>query len=290
MITNTRYAGLAKAYQPFPPFKTRYTNFADTVSIGHPDELSSKQQELWRASLEAFRPWKKGPFSLFGTSIDSEWQSQLKWQRLAPHLGDLRGKRIADIGAHNGYYMFRLAAHEPSLVIGFEPHPPHWYNFHLMQQFAQVPCLLFEPFGIDTLPRYPKFFDLILCLGILYHQADPIRHLRNIHQSLVAGGRVFIDCQGIPGAEPVALMPAGRYAGTKGSWWLPTLSCLLTWVQRSGFPQVRCLYGAPLSCEEQRATPWAAIKSLGDFLDKDDITKTREGYPAPWRFYLEATK
>jgi tRNA (mo5U34)-methyltransferase len=159
-----------------------------------------------------------------------------------------------------------------------------------MQQFAQVSALAYEPLGIEHLGLYPEFFDLVLCLGILYHHPDPVKHLSTIHHSLVAGGRVLIDCQGIPGDDSHALMPASRYAGTKGTWWLPTLSCLTHWVKRSGFPRVRCLYAAPLATDEQRATPWAPIKSLGDFLADDDHTKTREGYPAPWRFYLEATK
>ncbi|MFO0447474.1 MAG: DUF1698 domain-containing protein, partial [Pseudomonadota bacterium] len=35
-----------------------------------------------------------------------------------------------------------------------------------------------------------------------------------------------------------------------------------------------------------RSTAWAPIKSLQDFLDPQDSTRTVEGYPAPWRHYL----
>ena len=42
--------------------------------------------------------------------------------------------------------------------------------------------------------------------------------------------------------------------------------------------------------KEQRVTPWTFGKSLDDFRDPNDPTKTIEGYPAPKRAYLKARK
>jgi tRNA (mo5U34)-methyltransferase len=281
----------AAAWQPFASFKSSHLRFdRAVVEIGHADELSAEQQEKFASALRTFIPWKKGPFRLFGHEIASEWQSQLKWERIVPHLPNLRGKKIADIGCHNGYYMFRAAALDPALVLGFEPNPKLWCNFHLLQRYAQVPSLAFELLGIEELNLYPDFFQVIFCLGILYHHPDPLRHLQAMHRSLTRGGRIVIDCQGIPGEEPVALLPAARYAGAKGIWWLPTLSCLTNLLQRCNFKEISCIYAAKLEPSEQRATPWAPLASLEDFLDPEDSTKTREGYPAPWRFYLIAKK
>ena len=39
-----------------------------------------------------------------------------------PKIPELKNKIIADIGCNNGYYMFRMAAHSPKLVLGFEPY------------------------------------------------------------------------------------------------------------------------------------------------------------------------
>lgn len=36
-------------------------------------------------------PWRKGPFSLYGVEIDTEWRSDLKWDRVLPHLSPLAG-------------------------------------------------------------------------------------------------------------------------------------------------------------------------------------------------------
>ena len=60
-----------------------------------------------RQALMGLSPWRKGPFDLFGVHVDTEWHSDWKWSRVAPHI-DLQGKRILDVGCGNGYYMWRM--------------------------------------------------------------------------------------------------------------------------------------------------------------------------------------
>ncbi|MDX1522001.1 MAG: DUF1698 domain-containing protein, partial [Anaerolineae bacterium] len=125
---------------------------------------------------------------------------------------------------------------------------------------------------------------------ILYHHTDPVGLLRKMHTALTPQGELVIDCQGIPGDEPVALTPRGRYARARGIWFLPTLSCLENWIHRAGFTNIRPVFAEPLSPAEQRRTAWADIDSLAEFLDPADPSLTIEGYPAPWRFYVIAGK
>ena len=66
-------------------------------------ELSQDQATQLEFVFKAFRPWRKGPFSFNSVFIDSEWQSQLKWDRLIPFLPCLEGKRLLDLGCGNGY-------------------------------------------------------------------------------------------------------------------------------------------------------------------------------------------
>ncbi len=273
-----------------PAHLAQHVNFrGDAVTIGAAEELGTAAQRTLRQHCQAFKPWKKGPWSLFGIDIDAEWRSDWKWQRLAKKLNGVQNKKIADIGCHNGYFMFRLAAQNPSLVVGFEPNARCYFNFHFLQRYAQVANLYFEPFGVEHLQHYPVFFDLVLCLGILYHHTDPVAILRRIHHSLVAGGRVLIDCQGINSSAPMLLLPARRYAGAAGIWYLPSPTALRHWLQRSNFRRINFFYEDYLSAAEQRRTAWADIASLADFVCHETHT-TVEGYPAPWRMYVEAYK
>ncbi len=279
----------AAAYQTrdFSPSSVQLDQ--NSVILGQHSDLSHEQHHLLQQALDTFRPWKKGPFTLFGTDIDAEWRSDWKWSRIAPHLS-LQGKRIADIGCHNGYFMFRMAHHDPACVIGFEPYAKHYWAFQLLQQWTRLDNLHFELFGVEHTDLFSGFFDTIFCLGILYHHTDPIGLLRKMRQALTPQGEIIIDCQGIPGDEPVALMPRQRYAKARGIWFLPTQSCLEHWIARAGFTDLRCLFAAPLSTEEQRRTPWADVDSLAEFLDPHDPSRTAEGYPAPWRFYIHARR
>ena len=133
------------------------------VSFESPSTLDAPTRIELLKSLEAFIPWKKGPFSFFGIEIDSEWQSHLKWERILPHIKSLEGKRIADIGCHNGYFMYRMLHENPALVVGFEPVAKHLLAFELLQTYAKEDRLFFELLGAEHMHLYEKFFDRVFC-------------------------------------------------------------------------------------------------------------------------------
>ncbi len=278
------------AMHSLPDISTSYCAWEDVVSIGAPEELSEAQQTSLQDALKAFIPWRKGPFNIFGMSIDAEWRSDWKWQRILPELQDLKGKRVADVGCNNGYYLFRLASLEPELAIGLDPTVRYWYTFQFLQKFAQRPNLQFELLGVEHIHHFPKFFDTVLCLGILYHHPDPIGILRKMLTSLKPGGQLIVESAGIPGNTSMALFPEKRYAKVPGTWFVPTLPCLVNWIHRAGFREVTSFGSIQLNTEEQRRTEWAPYESLSDFLDPTDLSLTVEGYPAPWRFYVKAVK
>lgn len=287
-IPNQKYY---EAVQTIADIQTDFFDFSSAViKVGCPEELSPDQKQRFHYSLQTFCPWKKGPFELFGMTIDAEWRSDWKWERILPHISSLKNRKVADIGCHNGYFMFRMVSQQPELVIGFEPYSKHFWNFQLIQNIVKQKTLAFELLGVEHIHYYPQFFDTIFCLGILYHHTDPIGLLRKIGQALGPKGEIIIDCQGIPGDLPVALTPQKRYAQARGIWFLPTQSCLENWIGRAGFRDINCFFAAPLSFEEQRRTTWANIDSLPEFLHPHNPSLTVEGYPAPWRYYVIARK
>ena len=50
-----------------------------------------------RSNLRQLMPWRKGPFEFFGVRIDTEWRSDWKWQRIAPHISSLSGRSVLDV-------------------------------------------------------------------------------------------------------------------------------------------------------------------------------------------------
>lgn len=262
----------------------------DTVIIGHPDELSVSDQARIKEAMRAFMPWRKGPFSVFGTDIDAEWRSERKWQRLVPMLPDLEGKIIADIGCNNGYYMFRMTPYRPKLVLGLEPSMQHYYCFKTLNSMARQDALHIDLLGVEHLSLFPDCFDVLFLMGIIYHRASPIDVLRDCYQALRPGGTLLLESQAIPGDAPIALFPDKTYAKVPGTYFVPTGHCLRLWMEKAGFDQVELFCQHPMSAEEQRATEWMTFESYCDFINPQDPSLTVEGYPAPHRVFLRGWK
>jgi tRNA (mo5U34)-methyltransferase len=262
----------------------------DTVIIGHPGEITGHERQQLTENLKAFMPWRKGPFSVFGIDIDAEWRSEKKWRRLLPEIPDLTDKVIADIGCNNGYYMFRMAASRPRLVLGFEPSVQHYYCFKALNAMAGRSDLDIDLLGVEHLSLFESCFDVVFLMGILYHRPSPIDTLRDTLTALQPGGTLLVESQAIPGDAPIALFPEETYAKVPGTYFVPTGSCLGNWMKKAGFVDIKLFCSHPMSGREQRRTDWMTFESFDDYLDPVNPRLTVEGYPAPWRIFIRGRK
>ena len=55
-------------------------------------------------ALQKLIPWRKGPFMINDLVLESEWDGDMKWQRIKKHIKPLKNKRVLDVGAGNGYF------------------------------------------------------------------------------------------------------------------------------------------------------------------------------------------
>ena len=260
------------------------------ISVGAQDILSPSEMTAVKQAIDCLIPWRKGPFSLFGIEIDSEWQSDKKWARIAPRLDSLAGKNVLDVGCGNGYYMFRAAADNPECVIGIDPSEAFFYAFELFQRFIQLPNVQYELMGSEDLHCFGPMFDVVLCLGVVYHQKSPLELLQSLGRVMKPGAQLILESQGIPLDGPYALFPEARYAKARNVYFVPTADCMCAWLARAGFREIEVFSSVPVVSDEQRATSFAPYESLSDFLDPNDSTKTIEGYPAPYRIAVHARK
>jgi tRNA (mo5U34)-methyltransferase len=255
------------------------TTLPDSADISHLTDICRK-----------LTPWRVGPYQLGSLIIDSEWRSHVKWERIAPLLGNLSGKRIADIGASNGYFLFKLLQGDPELALGFDPIDRCWLQFSVLLQLIDDPRLGFVPTGLATLEAFPEFFDYVLCMGVLYHQRDPFLACKRLYQSVRPGGRVLLESLTINEPGSHFLVPKERYAKMRNAWIVPTPEALESLLLRAGFTDTTIHRFGPIATSEQRRTEWAPYESLADFLDPKDSSRTIEGYPAPHSAAVVATK
>lgn len=233
-------------------------------------------------------PWRKGPFKIGETYIDSEWQSNIKYNLLRPHF-NLKDKRVADIGCNNGYYLFRMQEDSPKSLVGFDPSPVYKTQFDFINHFAKTD-IVYELLGVEHLEFYEEKFDTIFCLGVLYHRSDPVTMLKQLFKGLDKQGEVILDTFYIEGDTEICLCPESSYSKIPNIYFVPTIPALKNWCLRAGFSGFELLETSVTQANEQRKTEWIEGQSLEDFLDPDDSSKTVEGYPAPARVYIKLTK
>lgn len=239
------------------------------------------------ATLKQLVPWRKGPLNLGGVSIETEWRSDWKWDRIAPHV-DVDGKRVLDIGAGNGYFGWRMLADGAREVMACDPTVVFWMQYNAICHFAGPCDNLLLPLKFEDLPDAADY-DVVFSLGVLYHRKNPAEHLQRIRGQLVRGGTVVVETLIIPGGDDDELDPPDRYANMRNVHHLPTGTRLLRWMDEAGFENARMVDVTATTTEEQRATDWMPFHSLARALD-DRSGATVEGHPPPMRATVVASR
>ncbi|WP_435949740.1 tRNA 5-methoxyuridine(34)/uridine 5-oxyacetic acid(34) synthase CmoB [Psychrobacter sp. DM8] len=272
---------------------------SDTLKIEA--NLSDSQRKQTTALLKQLMPWRKGPFQIggqigddeSGIKIDTEWHSDWKWQRVAPHLSALKNRRILDVGGGSGYHGWRMAGAGADTVIIVDPSCLFYHQFMAIRHFVGVADNYrthYIPVPLEALPEHSQLFDTVFSMGVLYHRQSPFEHLQQLKGQLIKGGELVLETLVIDGDANTVLVPHERYAQMNNVYFLPSVEALIGWLKKVGFREVRCVDVDVTTTEEQRATEWMTYQSLADFLDPNNHSKTIEGYPAPKRATLIAKK
>ena len=243
----------------------------------------AQDQDALRNTLMSMHPWRKGPLRLGGMEIDTEWRSDWKWARVAPHI-DLEGRRILDIGCGNGYFGLRMLGAGAEWVIGIDPTLLFVMQWLACRHFSgEIPNYVL-PLGIEDLPDIPVDLDTVFSMGVLYHRKDPMHHLQRIHSLLASGGTMVLETLVLPKSrEEGLLIPEKRYARMRNVWAIPGTKRLLNWVVAAGFRDAEVVDVTATTILEQKSTDWMRFESLEQALDPSDRSMTVEGLPAPVR-------
>ena len=107
------------------------------VRVGGLEELNDDARHQMERSLKELHPWRKGPFSLFGVEINTEWRSDLKWDRLAESIQPLEDRLVLDVGCGNGYHCWRMRGDKAKLVVGIDPMALYVAQFFAVQRYLE---------------------------------------------------------------------------------------------------------------------------------------------------------
>ena len=255
-------------------------------AVGLEQIPSSTEQQLENA-LRGLMPWRKGPFKFGPITLDTEWRSDLKWDRLHSKI-DLTAHRVLDVGSGSGYHLWRMLEAGAAEALGIDPS----VLFHC--QFAAIKSLLGHPKAASLPVTLEEFdagildFDTVFSMGVLYHRKDPINHLEQLKRLIKPGGQLILETLVVDGDETTCLVPPDRYARMNNVWFLPSVAALSRWLERVGFDSIECLDVSVTTTEEQRKTDWMQFESFKHAIDPNNDALTIEGLQRPTRAALRA--
>lgn len=260
-------------------------------------KLSVKRLE---EALLALAPWKKGPFELApsnGTiTLDAEWRSDMKWERLVAAGVNFTGKSVVDVGTGNGYFLYRCRGAGARRVLGIEPGVLSVSQFLLLQRLYRVDGVGLLPVTSSEFAYSSASFDIVMSMGVLYHRRSPLGHLNELKELLRPGGQLVLETLALSGPLGFSLVPEGRYAQMRNVFFLPSPETLASWLRKVGFRDIELFPLSITSVTEQRSTPWMTHPSLDAFLeDAPGLADapgrlTIEGHPRPQRLLVTARK
>lgn len=286
-----RYGDLpqwCQSLESLPRTQPSSVELNDAVRIGSKDDIDNETTALIEKHLRELMPWRKGPLWIHDIFIDTEWRSDWKWQRVLPHLDNLSGRLVLDVGCGNGYHCWRMLGAGAERVVGIDPSPRFVVQFYAIKHFVDAALAATAPVDVipatlDDFPDPLPVFDTVFSMGVLYHRHSPIDHLRQLKQQLRSGGQLVLETLLIRGQQGRVLVPEQRYAMMNNVWFLPSPDTLLSWLRKCGFVDVRLVDLNQTTMEEQRSTDWMRFHSLAQFLDPNNPMLTVEGHPAPLR-------
>ena len=276
-------SGWLSTLDRLPEIHPVQSHFGDVIQIGSSTDLRANTHDTLDHAIESLKPWRKGPLNLFGHEIDAEWRSNLKWDRMSACV-EWDAKRVLDIGCGNGYFGFRALEAGARSVLGLDGYLLYVLQAALVNWFVRSTNIVVPlRFGGDAVNSE---FDIVLSMGVIYHQRDADAHLQALFERCQPGGQIVLES--IVADED--FIPAERYAGMRNVHLVPSVNTLKTKLRNVGFTNPMLIDVSATTIDEQRKTRLMPFRSLSDALDPSDHSLTVEGLPAPKRAILVAQR
>jgi len=156
---------------------------------------------------------------------------------------DLRGKRVLDIGAWDGWFSFEMERRGAEVLA-----VDNWDNprFHEMRSIlnSRVEYRQFDMY--DLTPQSVGQFDIVLFMGVLYHLKHPLLALERVcalTRELAAVDSFVLREEHRPGAQvdqrPIMeFYENDEFGGQTDNWIGPSVPCLLALCRTAGFARV----------------------------------------------------
>jgi len=197
---------------------------------------------------------------------------------------DCRGLRVLDLGARDGFFSFALEARGAE-VHALDHAPPETTGFGVLRDILDSNVTWHTDNVYEISPEKYGEFEIVLCLGLLYHLRNPLLALDRIRAistnelyiesfvcdaSLVGSEHAVPLPLGYPELRDIPVMqffPQDELNADYSNWWGPNSLCLVRMTESAGFDVLSCAVEgdrAVLKCavnEQASGQYWRKIES-----------------------------
>jgi tRNA (mo5U34)-methyltransferase len=151
---------------------------------------------------------------------------------------DLRGKRVLDIGAYDGYFSFEAERRGAAYVLAYDHLLPDQSGFSVAHRTLDSKVEHRVGSVYDLRPEVIGTVDVVLFLGVIYHLRSPLLALERINS--VCDDVMYLESQILEVADDdrrrlAQFFPCDELNHDPTNWWAPTKACLESWLKSHGF-------------------------------------------------------
>ena len=156
---------------------------------------------------------------------------------------DLTGKTVLDVGCLDGFWSFEAEKRKAQHVLAIDSWNSNWLcddkGFRTAHALlgSRVEFQWVDLFDL-TLEKQGRF-DLVMCLGVLYHLRQPLRGLERLAK--VCKEHLILETAYDPAAQGCTMefFEQDEYNSDPTNWWKPSLDCVMAMLRSCGFSGVR---------------------------------------------------
>ena len=158
---------------------------------------------------------------------------------------DLKGYSVLDIGCNAGFFSTSMKRKNADFVVGIDTSPEYIKQAEYVRDLLRLD-IDYSLLTIYDLPALERSFNIVLCLGVIYHVIDPFNAARSVwnvtKDVAIIESAVTVD----KSERPVWEFVFPGYDNTDQercyNWWFPNEAGMKQLFLKAGFGSVETIY------------------------------------------------